>query len=211
MKLSLLVLSHGKAAGSSIPITLSQFLIGRDPQCHLRPASPLISKRHCAVLVKGGKVYLRDFGSTNGTFVNDEPLEQAERQLKHNDELKIGPLTFRVQIEAGVPVDKPTPPPPKVKPPVEAASDDEAIAAMLLDLHEEGASTSVGDPEAKAEDIPSGTTVMDIPGMPSEKTDEAAAAAGKAKEEPAKKDAKGATSASAAAALLAKYARRNRG
>src|SRR3954453_16962067 len=107
MKLSLQV-SVGKAAGKVISITVPQFLIGRDPQCHLRPASPIISKRHCALLVKGGKVFVRDFGSTNGTFVNDEPVK-GERQLSHDDLLKIGPLSFRVNIEAATPVDKPTP------------------------------------------------------------------------------------------------------
>ena len=47
MKLSLLVLTPGKMEGKSIPITIPQFVIGRDPQCNLRPASALISKRHC--------------------------------------------------------------------------------------------------------------------------------------------------------------------
>jgi pSer/pThr/pTyr-binding forkhead associated (FHA) protein len=209
MKLSLQVLSQGKASGASIPITLSQFLIGRDPQCHLRPASPLISKRHCALLVKGGKVFLRDFGSTNGTHINDEVIQQAERALKHDDLVQVGPLSFRVQIEADTPVDKPTPPPPKVKAQAEAASDDEAIAAMLLDLQDEaGAGSALGDTGPKAEDIPSGTTVMDVPSLPAEG---AGAPAEKDKKEAAKKDSKGgATSASAAAALLAKYSRRNR-
>ncbi len=74
MKLSLIVLSEGKSKGQTIPIKLSQFLIGRDPQCQLRPASPIISKRHCAVIIKDDKVVVRDFNSTNGTFVNEEPV-----------------------------------------------------------------------------------------------------------------------------------------
>jgi hypothetical protein len=45
MKLSLIVLTPGKMEGKTIPIRLPQFLIGRDPQCHLRSASSLISKR----------------------------------------------------------------------------------------------------------------------------------------------------------------------
>jgi len=91
MKLSLIVLTAGKSAGKAIPITLSQFIIGRDPQCNLRPASPMISKRHCALLVKGGKVFIRDFDSTNGTFINNEQIK-GERELKHDDVLKAGPL-----------------------------------------------------------------------------------------------------------------------
>src|SRR5215475_11119165 len=111
MKLSLVVLSQGKGEGKIIPITLSQFLIGRDPQCHLRPASATISKRHCAILVKNGKVLVRDFDSTNGTFINDEPLK-GQREVHHGDQLRLGPLTFQVTIETTAPVNKPTPPPP---------------------------------------------------------------------------------------------------
>ena len=54
MRLSLLVLTPGKWEGKSVPVTVSPFLIGRDPQCHLRPASQAISKLHCAVIVRDG-------------------------------------------------------------------------------------------------------------------------------------------------------------
>jgi len=71
MKISLVVLSTGSAAGKALPINAAQFIIGRDPGCNLRPASAMISKRHCAVIVKNNQVFVRDFDSTNGTFVND--------------------------------------------------------------------------------------------------------------------------------------------
>src|SRR6266498_3910072 len=99
MKLSLVVVNAGKAAGQVIPIQLAQFVIGRDPQCNLRPASALISKRHCAVLIKNETAFLRDFDSTNGTSVNDVPLK-GEIEIKDGDSLKIGPLEFRVVLEA---------------------------------------------------------------------------------------------------------------
>src|SRR3954462_10006145 len=99
MKLSLVVMTEGKQRGKVIPVTLAQFLIGRDPQCHLRPASPVISKRHCALLVRDQKAFLRDFDSTNGPFLNDEPVK-GEVELHDGDQLKCGPLTFRVQLEA---------------------------------------------------------------------------------------------------------------
>ena len=97
MKLSLLVKTAGKLEGQVVEIKLPQFLVGRDPQCHLRPASALISKRHCALIQREGKAFIRDFDSTNGTFVNDERVE-GERELKHDDQLKIGPLLFSVRI-----------------------------------------------------------------------------------------------------------------
>ena len=85
MKLSLVVVNAGKASGQTIPIKISRFVIGRDPDCNLRPASAMISKKHCAVLVKNGKVTLRDFDSTNGTFLNDHQVRvQRQRDLGAN-------------------------------------------------------------------------------------------------------------------------------
>src|SRR4051794_37560160 len=110
MKLSLLVLTTGKQGGKLVEIKLPQFLIGRDPQCHLRPASLMISKRHCALIQRDGKAFVRDFGSTNGTFLNDEPVE-GERELKHDDQLKVGPIVFGVRIEKDA-MPSQTPPPP---------------------------------------------------------------------------------------------------
>src|SRR5438132_13660173 len=98
MKLSLLV-SVGTASGKCIPITVPQFVIGRDPQCQLRPSSAVISKRHCALLLREGKAYVKDFESTNGTLVNEERVA-GERELRNEDKLKIGPLEFVVQIES---------------------------------------------------------------------------------------------------------------
>src|SRR5262249_53869423 len=155
MKVSLVVLTAGKAAGQSIPITLPQFIIGRDPQCNLRPASAVISKRHCAILTKAGKVFVRDFDSTNGTFINEKPIK-GEAELKNDDVLKIGPLSFRVVMEAGtpVPVNKPTPIPAK---PASGQADDESIAAMLLSLQDESGGTG-----EQGGEVPAGSTVMDM-------------------------------------------------
>jgi predicted component of type VI protein secretion system len=112
MKLSLVVIAAGKQEGKVLEIKLPQFVIGRDPQCHLRPASALISKRHCAILQREGKAYVCDFDSTNGTLLNNEPVK-GEVELHHDDQLKIGPLVFSVRLEATpAPVNKPTPPPP---------------------------------------------------------------------------------------------------
>src|SRR5438132_14151984 len=102
MKLNLVVLTPGKMEGKSIAITLSQFLIGRDPQCHLRPASALISKRHCALLVKGDQAFVRDFESTNGTSINGQPVK-GEVELKNGDRLMVGPLEFRAVLEVAAP------------------------------------------------------------------------------------------------------------
>jgi predicted component of type VI protein secretion system len=206
MKLSLVVLTPGKMEGKAIPITLSQFLIGRDPQCQLRPASALISKRHCAVLVKGNRAFLRDFDSTNGTFVNEQPV-RGERELRNDDRLKIGPLDFRVALEATLPVSKPTPVPAS-----SPATEDEAAAAMLLSLQDDA--PAPGTPGVDSEGIPTGSTVMErveLPGDAEAKGQpDSTERAGGANRAAAAKAAQGNTS-SAAKAILEKYMRRPRG
>jgi predicted component of type VI protein secretion system len=183
-------MTPGKQLGKVLDIKLPQFLVGRDPQCHLRPASPLISKRHCALIQRDGKAYVRDFESTNGTLLNDQPV-QGEIELHNDDQLKIGPLAFAVRLTA-TQVSRPTPPPPTkgsaqpttvVPKPAPAASsvssptpfppsrsaetlagsgDDEDAAAMLLSLQDDGGPTSSGNQEPSPE-IPAGSTIMEIP------------------------------------------------
>src|SRR5471030_433262 len=98
MRISLMVLSTRSGEGKTVPISGSHFVIGRDEQCNLRPASATVSKRHCVLSVKGGKVSLRDLDSTNGTFLNDQQIK-GEAALKDGDVLKVGPLSFKVLIE----------------------------------------------------------------------------------------------------------------
>ncbi|HYT91995.1 MAG TPA: FHA domain-containing protein [Gemmataceae bacterium] len=208
MKLSLMVMSEGKAKGQTIPVTLPQFIIGRDPQCQLRPASAMISKRHCAVLIKGGKAFVRDFGSTNGTFVNEDPVK-GERQLHNEDTLKVGPLLFRVVLETSTPVNKPTPPPPAPK---ADASDDDSVAAMLLALQDDGDSPSSEATATDKDGVPSGTTVHEMmPPLgetkPPEEKAQAEAKPAEKKADP-KKDI--GDSSQAAAAILQQYTRRQR-
>ena len=60
MKVNLIVTAAGPNQGRAIPIAGEKFIIGRDPECNLRPASQAISKQHCALLVRGGKVFVLD-------------------------------------------------------------------------------------------------------------------------------------------------------
>ena len=98
MKISLVVLTAGKMMGKEIPLTAAEFRIGKDPSCQLKPASG-VSDKHCAFLVKQGKLFLVDLGSSEGTFVNDNKIS-AEVELKLKDKVKVGPLLFEVKFEA---------------------------------------------------------------------------------------------------------------
>ena len=129
MKVSLVVKSPGKMENKAIPVPGSQFLIGRDPQCQLRPSSTLISNRHCALLVRSDKLFIRDLVSTNGTNVNDSRI-QGEVELKNNDKISVGPLQFAVLIEQPAPATVPMLAPA----PAQVSQVDDLAAALLLGL-----------------------------------------------------------------------------
>ena len=93
MNLRLVVQTEGTYKGKVLDIKLAEFIIGRDHQCHLRPASPFVSKRHCALFNRDGKAFIQDLNSTNGTVLNDQ-LVKGEVELAHGDVLKVGPLGF---------------------------------------------------------------------------------------------------------------------
>ena len=203
MKFSLVV-ARGAKVGAAIPISKSEFLIGRDAKCHLRPTSQTISKRHCALIVRDDRFFVMDLKSTNGTFVNDDQLH-GERELKDGDTVKVGPLEFVARIE----VEKPTQaardsrvPSAATKTGGETLGEDE-IGSLLLDLEEEKVP---GDADADLE----GTTIMQV------LKPEEAHQLNEAQEEkapyrpPSKLPASSQNTSSAAKAILEKYRRRPR-
>jgi pSer/pThr/pTyr-binding forkhead associated (FHA) protein len=176
MKISLVV-AQGVHTGKVIPVTSADFVIGRDPQCQLRPASPAVSKQHCGISSRDGKVYLRDCGSTNGTFLNDEQIA-GEREVKTGDRLRVGPLEFDLRIEAGTPASKSSPaikpaaapaPRPDGKP---AAKPHPAAAALATGPVPEGATMIMAPPTPPGA---ANTTVVDAGNTLSEDPDQLAA------------------------------------
>jgi pSer/pThr/pTyr-binding forkhead associated (FHA) protein len=163
----------------------------------------MISKRHCAVIVKNEQVSVRDFDSTNGTFVNEEQIK-GEVPLKDGDLLKLGPLSFKVVIEGKPAISAPTPPP---KPRTADATDDDAAAALLSFDDDLGESAGAKTYEDR---VPDGSTEMDLPSFtpPPEGAAAKPAEAAANPDEKKKPDtkAKHATGAAqnAAAAILAK-------
>ena len=92
-----LKVTAGKHAGQEVRIGVPKFFVGRAEDCQLRPKSDLISRHHCVLLVDDEAAAIRDLGSRNGTYVNDERVN-GERTLITGDRLKIGPLEFEVRI-----------------------------------------------------------------------------------------------------------------
>jgi predicted component of type VI protein secretion system len=155
MKVKLKVLK-GSSAGKEIKIPTPKCLVGRTEECHLRPKSDAISRRHCVLYVKDGQLLVRDLQSKNGTFVNGERIEE-DRVLKLGDTVGFGPLQFEVLIDHSLGGEKK----PKVKSIKEAAArttssnqdtlalEDSDISEWLEEADETQRSRQVIDPETR--------------------------------------------------------------
>lgn len=66
------------------------FIIGRDEACDLSLAENVLSRRHVQLEHKWGGVVITDLSSKNGTFVNNEPVQ--EKLLHDGDRILLGTL-----------------------------------------------------------------------------------------------------------------------
>ena len=63
-------------------------------------SDPDVSRRHAEIQVSSGDILISDLGSTNGTFVNGERIDQP-RTLRDGDEVRIGAVVWRLRAPAG--------------------------------------------------------------------------------------------------------------
>ncbi len=89
-KLTLAVIK-GARAGYIYPIAKPYVLIGRGKVDLIIPDKE-VSRKHLAIEVRNEKVFLRDLGSTNGTFINEEKVSIVE--ITDQTEFRIGQTTL---------------------------------------------------------------------------------------------------------------------
>lgn len=78
----------------------SNVKIGRSSDNHIVIPDPNASRRHAEIVNEGTRYFLKDLGSTNGTYVNGSKVK--ERDLKDGDKIAIGATKFYFRREAGV-------------------------------------------------------------------------------------------------------------
>lgn len=89
-----LVVIYGLELGRKYDLRTEQTLIGRAAKAEIQVDQESISRNHACITNTSRGVFIKDLGSTNGTFVNDEPV-QGEQSLRNGDLVKIGRTIFK--------------------------------------------------------------------------------------------------------------------
>ena len=88
-----LIVIYGEELGRKYNLGQKEVLIGRSVSCDVRVDQEAISRQHAKLEPNFGNVVLSDLGSTNGTYVNNDLVDQAT--LKDGDLVKIGRTIFK--------------------------------------------------------------------------------------------------------------------
>jgi diguanylate cyclase (GGDEF) domain len=90
---SCLVVIYGLDLGRKYNLEKSTIIIGRSSKCDIQVDQESVSRNHAKLINNGEDVALYDMGSTNGTYINDELVQ--ERTLTDGNLIKIGRTIFK--------------------------------------------------------------------------------------------------------------------
>jgi len=83
-----LILLSGGAKGAVYPLAEPKIELGRDPNNTIQLEGASISRHHAVLDRTNGEYTIRDLDSSNGTFLNDQPVQEAH--LKPGDRFRLG-------------------------------------------------------------------------------------------------------------------------
>lgn len=92
-KSACLVMIYGLDLGKKFNLEKPKLIIGRSSKCDIQIDQESVSRSHAQLVNTGQAVVLRDLGSTNGTYVNDELVQEVH--LRDGDLIKIGRTIFK--------------------------------------------------------------------------------------------------------------------
>ena len=89
-----LVAVAGKLRGKEYPLEEGENILGRDSGCDIPLTVQGVSKRHMSITVTGDTCYLKDLGSSNGTFLNGKVITRAT--VKNGDKIALPDTILQV-------------------------------------------------------------------------------------------------------------------
>jgi predicted component of type VI protein secretion system len=126
---AVLVMFRNDGEPRSFSVTRDITVVGRREDCDLRIPLGDVSRKHCRLINDGESFRVEDLGSSNGTFVNGERVQEAV--VSAGDSIQLGPVVFVLQID-GVPADD------QLQPVIAPPATEQATAAVAPATSEEG-------------------------------------------------------------------------
>jgi len=80
----------------SIDLDAARFRVGRRPGLNLTLPSMQVSMIHAEFVQLGGRVFVRDLNSTNGTYVNGSRVGNRDVALRDGDRVRMGTIELRL-------------------------------------------------------------------------------------------------------------------
>jgi predicted component of type VI protein secretion system len=139
-----LVVKGGPNSGAIVALVGGSITMGRRSDNDIVVDETTVSRRHSLIMNTPGGYVVRDLNTTNGTFVNQNKLNQSEHVLRHGDQIKLGgsditimfrqegPRTLTLDTASSVPVEAALPSIPEQTVQPAAAAMLEIVDATLL-------------------------------------------------------------------------------
>lgn len=134
---------EGPDAGKQWSLSGTEVVVGRDLDCTIAVDDHSSSRRHARISVRPDGLVVEDLDSTNGTMLNDQPLE-APQWLRPGDRVRVGRTLLEIADTAAppTPLARPHEPPQS---PYELCVVGGTLAGQRFPLHgTEGSTVTIG-------------------------------------------------------------------
>ena len=95
-----LVVLQGQRLGQRIDLDENPLVIGRSPEAEFQILERSVSREHCRIWLEPAGYRIKDLDSTNKTFLNDQPIIEAE--LKDGDHIAVGSCVLKFMDRTSV-------------------------------------------------------------------------------------------------------------
>jgi two-component system, cell cycle response regulator len=95
-----LIYPPGPDMGRRWPLGTDEIVVGRGSDCDIQIDRDSVSRRHARVYRVDDQWFVEDLGSTNGSYINDVPIQRSP--LRDGDFVKIGSAIFKFLYGSGI-------------------------------------------------------------------------------------------------------------
>jgi serine phosphatase RsbU (regulator of sigma subunit)/pSer/pThr/pTyr-binding forkhead associated (FHA) protein len=94
-----LTVNNGPETNKRYELSTTPCVMGRHPECNVVIDIGAVSRHHAQIVFEGGKYFVEDLNSRNGTFLNEQPVT-GKVPINHGDRVRICDTTLTFQNRA---------------------------------------------------------------------------------------------------------------